>query len=207
MAGVGAGRAYANSRVEKAKRSAIDSALDQARCQVKSHAEIYSTNSVKTFLFRLSLKAAILGVLTVALLLVSPLEPFKGWAIIACLGAFLIWDTVTVMPTLRVLASHLRVSGFCPRAALGSAVAAHVFAGVLEQSEDLSLTRTQTLMLVAAGTNEKRFKSEVAEAVATLAGEASWQDLRPFLALAALKIISLLTVYSLYVWLILTLGS
>lgn len=62
-------------------------------------------------------------------------------------------------------------------------------------------------MLVAAGTNEKRFKSEVAEAVATLAGEASWRDLRPFLGLAALKIISLLTVYSLYVWLILSLGS
>lgn len=199
-AGIGAGRTYLRTRVEAQKESTVQAALADAREEVKAKADAYISTSLAMFWRRIVVKAGLLALLAGGLWALGAPGHVTGWSVAAILASFLFWDAIVAAPTVRIIASSLKRSGYKPRAALGSAVAAHVFAGVMARSADQPVKRTQTLLLVAAGTSADSFKSEVAEAVSTLAGEASWRDLRPFLRLAATKAGIILALYSAFVW-------
>lgn len=200
-ASLSAGRLALRQGVQRSKQSLIDQAFKRARLQVKSEAETYIKDSLRTFLCRTLLKAAALGLVTFLVLLLG-LERELSWFLIAsCLSAFLVWDAFNVFPTLRILTEHLSANQFRPKRALSSAVAANVLAQVVSRMRAEQISRSQTLLLAAAGTSESDFKNEIADAVSTLAGEASWKDLKPFILFAGCKVLSVLILYSAYVWL------
>lgn len=198
--GVSAGRAFLQTRVESTKINLIDSAFAEARRELKKKAQVYIARSLKTFALRLVLKAVIIGLVLAGILIAKPQTEVSLAVLAALLAAFLIWDIVTAFPTVRILATRLRSTRFSLREALASAVATNVFASVLDQADERKATRSEALLLAAAGTTESRFKTDIADAVAKLAAEASWDDLKPFLMLSVVKAASVLSLYSLYLW-------
>ncbi|MEL6244885.1 MAG: hypothetical protein AAFQ85_06000 [Pseudomonadota bacterium] len=199
-AGIGAGRALVRTKVETTKNASIQRALEQARIQVKSTAEDYIRASLTAFSRRLLIKAGLLSLVAAAVFIVSPGALATRWVILAAIGLILVWDIIVAFPTVRLIAAQVKQNGPRPKRALGSAVAAHVFAAVLEEAEQHQPTKAETLVLLAAGTREGRFKTEIAKAVSTLAAETSWRDVRPYLMLAIGKIAVLFALYSGYVW-------
>lgn len=200
-ASLSAGRLVLRSGVERSKRSLIDQALDRARLQVKSEAETYINDSLRSFLRRTLLKVSALGLVTTSVLLLG-LEKEPAWFLVAsCLAALLVWDAFVIFPTSRILIKHLSAHNFRPKRALSSAITANVLAEVVRREGAEQISRSQTLLLAAAGTSESKFKNEIADAVSTLAGEASWNDLKPFVVFAACKALTVPFLYSAYVWL------
>lgn len=199
-AGLGAGRALLVTQLEARKQSTIDEAVEEARDQIRAHADEYISGSLREFVRRLVVKSILLGFLVLALV-IAPADRSAELVVLgAVLAALMFWDAVSAWPTVRILAGRLVAAHLSPRRAVAEAVAAHVFAEVLRKGRELTMNRTQTLLLAAAGTSEGRFKTDVAEAVSTIAADASWQDLKPFILLAGAKALVLFALYALYVW-------
>lgn len=201
-AGIGAGRAVLANRVEAKKKTEIEEAAERARVEIKTHARAYISSSINGFIQRLGVKAIVLGLIAAILISTSAPPGVASLSVFAVLGLFLLWDAVIAMPTVRLAITRLWSAKFSPRRAIGEVVAANVFAEVLRQAHATSLTRTQALLLLAAGTDETRFKTDVAQAVSSIAADTSWDDLRPFLLLAAAKAGAVTALYSAYVWLV-----
>lgn len=147
----------------------------------------------------MAIKAGILGGTAITLVGLQPSSLVARLIMVLVLALFLIWDTVTVFPILRLVHSRLLSAGYSPRKALGEIVATNVLDQVLKESQQVRLSRRNTILLALAGTNETQFKSEIAEAVSNIAAETSWEDLRPYMLFAGGQLAALMLLYGIFV--------
>ena len=202
-AGLSAGRSLLSEHIETRKRNEVETATEIVRERIRAETSVYIARNLKFFFRRMAIKAAILGATASALLFFHSTPGLGTLVTLGVLAAFLVWDGVTLFPTLRLVLSRLSRAGYSPRRALGEVVAANVFTQVLQESESSTISRRHAVLLALAGTSESRLKTEIAQAVSEVAAETSWHDLRPFMLLAASKVAAVFMLYAASVTIIL----
>lgn len=203
--GVAAGRAYLSGEVERRKHSAIEAAAEEARARIREQGEAYLARGFRKFARVTALKAVLLVAVWGA--------HFAGWipspayavTMSAMLAVFVLRDIWVAFPTVRLGLAELRRHGWKPRVALGETVAASVFDEVLSEASARERTWRDNLVMGLAGRKHDEVLHEIAEAVAGIARETTWQDLKPFLFSAVLRAGILMVLYSALVWSILLL--
>ena len=120
----------------------------------------------------------------------------------AALALFMARDLWVNYPAIRLTLTELHRHGWHPKRALTETIAARVFEEVLAEAKALPQSRTGAVMLMLAGEDRSRMHHEVATAVADIARETSWDDIRPFVVSAAIRIGTLALLYSASVWIL-----
>lgn len=205
--GVALGRRLLSRAVTRRTDKLIVDAADEVRQQIKQDASSYLARSFKHYAVATAIKVVLLAIATVLALndWVSPTAFSITTA--SLLVVFLCRDIWVIMPTLRLATTELHDHGWRPRRAIGEVVAANVFAEVLERSSTLPVSRSENLVLRLAGKKRDDVTQTVAKAVADIARESTWQDLRPFVIGAAVRVITLAAIYSAIVFYVLYLGT
>lgn len=200
--GLSLGRKYAGRQIERRKEMVITEAAEEARDRIKSHARELMQASTRTFLRRILIKALILSLIWFAhwggLLMGHALAIVMSGTI----GLFVVADVVLNWQMIRLLAAEVRRHGLKPKTALSQAVAARVFEEVLEESDRRNENHWhEKVILALAGKDRTAISREIAQAVADIARETSWADLRPFLIGTGLRLGALTLLYSGFAWL------
>ncbi len=201
--GVAAGRAYLSGEVERAKHSAIEAAAEEARAQIRERGAAYLARGFRKFAWVTALKAALLVAVWGAHFAGAISDNAYGPVLSVMLALFVVRDTWVTFPTVRLGLSELRRHGWRPRLALGETVAATVFDEVLNEASARERNWRDNLVMRLAGRKHDDVSHEIAEAVASIARETTWKDLKPFLSSAALRGSVLIALYSALVWSIL----
>lgn len=202
-AGLSYGRKYLSEQVDERKNSAIQDAAVDARRRIRDQADVFVRNSFYTFAKTISVKAAII-VLIWALWWGGGIDD-TGLTIFmsVALSLFVIRDIFVSWPTAQMVFLELRQHGWQPRRAIGEVIAAHVFEQVLVEANALPQSQGNRFIIWLAGRDSSSLHEEIADAVASVAKDQSWSDLKPYVLTAAERIGALAGIYSLLVWLVL----
>lgn len=207
---IGAGlaaRGAARDAVERARDETIDAAALEARRRIADEARVIAAALVRRFAVSTSVKAAAAALLWIAYaasVITGPLFSALLGALLFILGAR---DVVRSAPTLRMLLDALRAHRWRPKTALAEVVAAEVMAEALRRADARETDWRERLALAVAGVDRSDLARQVAEAVSDIARRATWRDIRPIIAAAAVKIGLGAALYSLFVGLILAAAS
>lgn len=201
--GVAAGRAYLSGEVERRKHSAIEAAAEEARARIRETGEAYLTRGFRRFARITALKAVLLFLVWAGHL--AGLWPGGAYGVILSimLAVFVLRDSWVALPTVRLAVAELRRHGWKPKLALGETVAASVFDEVLDEASARERGWRDSLIMRLAGRKHDQVSREIAEAVAGIARETTWQDLKPFVYSAVMRGGILIALYSALVWTIL----
>lgn len=196
-----AGREMLKVEVDKRKNSAIEAAIEEARERLDSSTDEVIAKMMRSFLIGLAIKSAILAVLYGAHFagLLTDIW-FVGLATVA-LALYLARDIYRALPWARPALEHIRMHGWRPKKALTEFIAASVFDETLAGAEaQISENNTNKFLLFLSGNKAEDLSTEVAGAVAHVARETSWDQIKPrvYVALAQFAVVSLL--YSAYVF-------
>lgn len=199
-AGLVAGRKLLGREVTARKNRAIEDTAAETRERIRSHAGEFVARSFRRFAIATAIKLAILVTLWGAHegALVEP-ALFKG-LVAGALALFLLRDIWVNFPIVRLCVTELSRHGWKPKLALSEAVAARVFSEVLTEAAAQEHSRASQLVLMLAGENRARMHRDIALAVADVARQTTWEDLRPFVFSAIVRIGSLALLYSACVW-------
>lgn len=200
--GIAISRNAASREIDKQKASAIAETADIARGRIRGSAQDYLASSFRGFALNIFIKAIVLSTVWIAKAAgwISP-EVF-GVMIATCLGAFIMRDAWTNWPSVRMAFGELRRHGWKPKTTISEVVAAQVFDEVLAEASVRKTTLSAQLVMALAGTNRAGLEAEVAHAVADIARDVTWDDIRPFIVAAAVKFALLMALYSLFVFLV-----
>lgn len=200
--GIALGRNAASREIDKQKQAAIEETAEIARGRIRGAADTVLKSSFQSFAMNTLVKAVVLSSIWIAKASdwISP-EIFAVMIAI-CLGAFLLRDAWANLPTVRMAIRELQRHGWKPKTAISEVVAAQVFDQVVAEASERETTLSARLVMALAGTNKAGVEAEVAEAVADIARDVTWGDIRPFVIAAAVKFALLLALYSLFVFLV-----
>lgn len=202
-AGFAVGKTLLSREVEKRKTSAIEFAGEEARRRVRDQADIYLKASVRAYAIATLIKAGLLVLAWSGLIFEVYSAAVFNWIVFGLLVTYVMRDAVVSWPTVRLAVREIRQHGWKPKRAIGEIVAARVFEQVLDEVQAEKTTRSGRILLRLAGENHGEVTLQIARAVAEIAKEATWDDLKPFLFAAGAKVFILLSLYSGLVWLIL----
>lgn len=199
-AGLALGRKYLERGVTAQKGKAIQDAAIETRRRVKRHAQEFLRKSFRRFAIATGCKLAILAVLWGVYH--AQLIEREGFALLTgtTLALFLLRDMWISWPFVRLGAAELSKYGWRPRRALSEVVAARVFQEVLTEARATRTSRSTKIVLMLAGQSHEGVHLEIATAVAAIARDTTWNDLRPFLISAGIKTAALTVIYSLSVF-------
>ncbi|KCZ93918.1 hypothetical protein [Hyphomonas johnsonii] len=198
-AGIALGRKFLAGKVTDRKNKAIEAAAVEARERIRKEAHTLLTASFAHFAVATGIKALILGAVWLVWRVHGLTDAQVSLTVATCLVLFLIRDMWVIYPTARFVLSTLVRNGWHPKRALGETVAALVFEQVLVEAKSIPPTRSHTLLLALAGHNRDVLHQDIAGAVADVARQSSWPDLKPFILSAILKTVSLMLIYSVLV--------
>lgn len=201
-AGLAFGRKYLERGVSAQKDRTIQSAAAETRRRIKRHADDFLRKSFRSFAISTGIKLLILGVLWGLAHGGVMVRPHFVWSVTGVLALFLVRDIWVTWPFVRLGMTELARHGWHPKRALGEVIAGHVFQQVLAEAQSVPSTRSSKVLLMLAGQSREGFEHDIATAVATIARDASWTDLRPFLVSAGIKTSALMLIYSASVFLI-----
>lgn len=199
-AGLLAGRKALGREIHGRKNKAIEAAAVETRHRIRADALMFVTRSFRNFAVATAIKLSVLSSIWAAHhfgLIGRPV--FLGLAS-AALVLFLMRDVWVNFPVARVGLAELRRHGWHPKRALTGSIAARVFAEVLAGANAQPQSRTSNVMLALAGENRDRMHEEIATAVAEVARQTSWDDIRPYVLSAAIRMGALALLYSASVW-------
>jgi hypothetical protein len=201
-AGIAAGRTMASREVDKQKEAAIEETAEIARGRIRGEAEAFLKRSFRAFALNVGVKAGTLSAVWIAFAAgwIGP-GVFAGMVTLL-LMAFLLRDLWVNWPTLRMAVAELHRHGWKPRTAISEIVAAQVFDQVVNEASERKTSLQARLVMALAGTDKAGIEAEVAEAVAGIAREVTWDDIRPYVIAAAVKFAVLLLLYSVFVFLV-----
>ncbi len=202
-AGLSYGRKYLSEQVDERKNTAIQDATADARRRIRDQADIFVRRSFIAFAKAVAVKAAIIT--SIWALWWGGVLDARGLTIIisVALTLFLVRDAYVSWPTAQMVVRELRQHGWQPRRAIGEVISAHVFEQVLVEANALPQSQSNRFMIWLAGRDTSRMHEEIADAVASVAKEQSWADLKPYVLTAAERIGAVAGMYSLLVWLVL----
>lgn len=195
-AGVSAGRKMLAENVEKRKSTAIEEASALARQKLDREVQTIVRTNLQQLLTNALFKFIIIAVIFITYEL--------GWitaghfAIAAgiMLGLFLIRDIIRLWPSATVIISHLREHGWRPKEAISHYVSATVFDQALNEiAEETNKPKTK-FWLQVAGTSHQEVTLEIATAVASIAHETGYEQIRPRIIIAGVRAVTILALYS-----------
>lgn len=204
--GVAVGRKAISGAINKKKRSIIEQAAKDARHRIRGHAEDYLRDSIATFVTTVFIKAVLLMAAWLGYRLGLYNHTIFSITIILLIVVFLIRDIIVTFPSARFVVSKLHDYGWRPRKAVGEVVAATVFEQVLAEAKGMDTARTTKIMMALGGHKMDDMTREIARAVADIARETSWHDLRPFILAAASKFVVLSALYSVFAFILVRTG-
>lgn len=194
--GVSAGRKLLAENIATRKTSAIEQASALARERLDR--EVAS-------LVRTSLQHLLTNVLVKFILIASLFITHKlGWidgrqfAMTAAilLGVFLIRDSVRLWPSTHAVVRHLHRHGWRPREAVSHYVSARVFDTALAEIAEQNTPPRTKFLLRLAGTSHDQVSLEIAAAIATIAHETGYGQIRPRIIIACTHGAAILALYS-----------
>ncbi len=201
------GRAMLANRIDRKTEDAIEASAGEARARIRHEAAAYLGRHVRRFAIATLVKTVLLAAAWGGFRIGWIDGAAFSWTLFALLALFLVRDAILVFPGARLALTDLHRHGWKPRRALSEVIAARVFDEVqAEAASRVGQSRRESLMLALAGRRKDEVTGRIAAAVADVARQTSWQDLRPFLLVAAAKFSVLFVLYSAFVWLILLFG-
>ena len=195
-AGAALARKLLSGEVTSRKHKAIEAAAQEARIRIRREAHKFLKKSFLHFATATGVKAAILATLWIIWVAHGLSDKAISISVGVALVAFLIRDAWVIYPTARFVISTLVRNGWRPLRALRETVAALVFEEVLAEAQALAQSRSHNLLISLSGHNRDALHKEIAEAVADIARHSSWDDLKPYIASAAAKTLSLMVIYA-----------
>jgi hypothetical protein len=198
-AGVALGRKFLSGEVTSRKNKAIEAAAQEARIRIRREAHKFLTASFRHFAIATGVKAVILATLWIVWRAHGLSDKAISISVGTALVAFLIRDAWVIYPTARYVISTLVRNGWHPLRALRETVAALVFEQVLAEAQSQPQPRSHKLLISLAGHDRTTLHKEVAEAVADIARQASWDDLKPYIFSAVAKTVSIMALYGIMV--------
>lgn len=202
-AGLSYGRKYLSDRVDERKNVTIEDAIVKTRKRIRDRADEYIRASFREFAKTIAVKAAVIAGIW-ALSWVGFIDA-RGLLVFVyvALSLFIVRDLYVIWPTARMIIYELRANGWQPRRAIGEVISAHVFEQVLLEAKALPQSQSNRFIIWLAGRDQSQMHEDIAAAVATVAKEQSWADLKPYLLMAAERFGALAGMYSLLLWLVL----
>ena len=204
VSAITAGRELLKGEVDRRKESAIEKAIEQTRERLNASADEIIARMMRSFLIGLAIKSGILAALYGAHMLGWSNDTVFFWTATIALTMYLARDIYRALPWARPALEHIRAHGWHPKRAITEFIAAQVFDETLASAEtQLSEKSSNKWWLMLSGHNAEELSAEVAGAVAHVARETSWDQIRPrvYVALAQFAVMSLL--YSVYVFVML----
>lgn len=202
--GIALGREQLAGHIEKQKNASISVTADKVRRELKNSTRHYLTEAISYFYKNLILKASVLLCLWGAHRLDWFGDKLTVVLLSLAMAIFLAWDVWRIFPRTRFILAELRQHGWKPRFALGEVVAAHVFERVLAEAQATTgdLPQSRRLLLRLAGNSPDRLTQEIAAEVSDIARTTSWNDLKPYLLVAAVSASCMTILYSGFLWVI-----
>ena len=199
-AGVFAGRKMLGKQIDSKKDKAIESAVQEARHRIRADTMVFVARSFRTFAITTGTKLAILVWIWSLYHFAGMPQPVFAGMMMAALATFMLRDLWVNYPVLRLALTELHRHGWHPKRALTETIAARVFEEVLAEAQGMPQKRTHAVMMLLAGKDRSQMHHDVATAVADVARETSWHDIRPHVLSAAVRIGTLALLYSASVW-------
>lgn len=204
VSAITAGRELLKGEVDRRKESAIERAVQETRERLDASTDEIIARMLRSFLIGLSLKSGILAALYGAHMADWLSDKWFFWTATVALTFYLARDIYRALPWARPALEHVRANGWHPKRALTEFIAAQVFDETLASAEaQLSEKNSNKWWLMLSGHNANELSAEVAGAVAHVARETSWEQIRPrvYVALAQFGVMS--AIYSAYVFVML----
>ena len=198
-AGVALGRKFLSGEVTSRKNKAIEAAALEARIRLRREAHKFLKHSFRRFAIATGVKAAILATLWIVWRAHGLSDKAISISVGTALVAFLVRDAWVIYPAARYVINALVRNGWHPLRALRETVAALVFEQVLAEAQSLPQPRSHKLLISLAGHDRETLHKEVAEAVADVARQTSWDDLKPYIFSAVAKTVSIMAIYGVMV--------
>ena len=199
-AGLLAGRKMLGKEISGRKTKAIDAAVQETRHRIRADTMMFVARSFRNFTIATGIKLAILiWIWSLHHFAGMPRSVFTVMTAIA-LALFMARDLWINFPAIRLTLTELHRNGWHPKRALTETIAARVFEEVLAEANALPQKRTHAVMMMLAGEDRSRMHREVATAVAEVARQTSWVDIRPYVLSAAVRFGTLALIYSASVW-------
>lgn len=182
--------------VEKQKTDAIEQAIAISREKLDREVKTIVRSNLEQLL-----KNALIKFILIALIFIA--YEF-GWiaaeqfAIMAgvMLGLFLVRDLIKIWPTASFIFAHLREHGWHPREAISHYVSATVFDQALtEIAEETAKPKTK-FWLKLAGTSHQEVTLEIATAVAVIAHDTGYEQIKPRIIIAGVRAATIMALYS-----------
>ena len=199
-----AGRELLKGEVDRRKQTAIDAAIEATRERLDASTDDIIARMMRSFLIGLAIKSGILAVLYGAHMMDWLSDTWFFWTATLALTSYLARDIYRALPWARPAFEHIRANGWHPKRALTEFIAAYVFEETLAGAEaQLSEKASNKWWLFLSGHSAEALSTEVADAVAQVARETSWDQIKPrvYVALAQFAVMSVL--YSAYVFVML----
>ena len=172
----------------------------EARHRIRADTMMFVARSFRTFAIATGIKLAILCWLWGLHHFAGMPRPVFATLMVITLAIFMMRDMWVNYPAVKLTLTELHRHGWHPKRALTETIAARVFEEVLAEAGNQKQTRTGAIMLMLAGEDRSRMHHDVAKAVADIARETSWDDIRPHIISAMIRIGTLALIYSASVW-------
>ena len=199
-----AGREMLKGEIDRRKQTVIEKAVEQTRERLDASIDEIISRMMRSFFIGLAIKTGILAVLYGAHALGWFSDPVFFWTASAALTVYLARDIYRALPWVRPAVEHMRLNGWHPKRALTEFIAASVFEETYAIAEaQLTEKSSNKWWLIISGHKAEELSTEVAGAVAHVARETSWDQIKPrvYVTLAQFGIMTAL--YSAYVFVVL----
>ena len=201
-AGLVAGRKLLGKEISGRKNKAIEAAVEEARHRIRADTMLFVSRSFRRLAIATGIKLLILLWLWGLHHFAGMPRPVFATITVITLAVFMIRDLWINYPAIKLTLTELHRHGWHPKRALSETIAARVFEEVLLEAGNQKQTRTGAIMLMLAGEDRSQMHHDVATAVADIARETSWDDIRPYVISAVLRIGTLALIYSASVWIL-----
>lgn len=186
--------------VDRRADKAIEEAADQARIEIKEQAHLFFSEGFIRFFWTTLVKAAVILFISSLFLMGWVHEHWSALALAVFFVIFTSYDAWRIFPSARFLLRELRKYGWRPKRILAETISAQVFDSVLHRAKAQEVQRSESIMLMLAGRKRDDIVKKLARAVAEIAAETSWEDIKPMLFGFVVRCGILLALYSSLFW-------
>lgn len=197
---VGGGVALARNRLDKEIEKKIDARIIEARDD--AIAELDSTiaslirRQVLVFGRNLLIKAALAGTVVAGRLAGLYDREIMGWALLALVGGFMIYDFANMWPNLKLGFQHARKANWNPARALRSYVAADVFDRAYEHVMEETQDKKVKYWIALSRYQPEQISEKIASALSQVAAAASVDIVRTRAVVGGSQIAAMMAIYS-----------
>ena len=197
---VGGGLALARNQLDKEIEKKIDARIDQARddaiADLDSAVQTFVRRQFLTFARNLGIKASVVAIVVSGRLLNLYSHDVMGWAILACLGGFMIFDAINIWPNLKLMFVHAKRARWNLLQALRNLVAAEVFdkaySHVMQETRDNNVK----YWIAMSRYNPEKISTHIAEALSEIAAAASIGIVRTRAGVVLARMAAMMAIYS-----------